>query len=324
MNYGVFALAKIAQGHAKQFIGELASNHMLDIQEGIGRLCNAHSILADYADTFIETLRRHDQCQGTSALSRFQEYLEKSVSSQGYERAKRFSDLFDAQDMEGMARQDADAYVALTDKQDVANLPLLWERIAMWMGHQTYRHALIAQLVLRGIPAQRFTRDLSAHRSSGNPAEAFPTTSPERDGPLQCLALRHSNLYLDPSLCEQQGYDQSRLLGEIFALKQDMLYWQNLEAHLLASDPIHGALHLYWFRQEIAFFEANRKSPLFNADDLFAFGMLNPALLTEPDAHVLQGGMAGALRTAHGHSERGAYAHQELKKGSFADAIKDL
>lgn len=317
------SVSALARDHALLYIDRLASQDVFEIWSVIERLYRPHSILTDYADTFIETLRHHDHREGATAHPRFQEHLEQSVSSQQYEMAKLPVAFFDAQDMEGMACQDADAYLAGAGDHNEASL-LLWQRIAVGMRHQTYRHTLVAQLVRSGIPAQRFTRDMSAYQLPGEAAKADTGSTSDGESPLHCLALRHARLYLDPSLCEREGYDQPRLLGEIFALKPDELYWQSLEAHVLASDPVHGAIHLYWFRQEVAFFEAHRKTPLFNEDDLFAFGTLNPALLTEPDAHVLQGGMSGALRTAHGHSERGAYAHQELKKGSFADAIKDL
>ena len=317
-------LADRAAHHAGLFARIVEAGLLDERAQTLIGLYQTYELHQDYAKVFHETLRADDAKAGGNACRTFDSLFQALLSEQLQSLSRLAPERFEAEGVEGLARHDANSYATATEQGNAFALPALWERIVIGLDHHQYKTCLIAQLMHRGITPQHFHKDLSSIHTVIREHK-----TPEEHGKgsarlLDSLAHHHASLYLDPVQRERFGYDDTRLISDIYALKGDVVYWETLEGQIIDSDPGFGPIHLYWFRQEIAFFEANRKSPAFNEDDLFGFGPMNTALLVLDHDEVLQGGMAAALRTAHGHSERGLYQDVELKKSNFGAALRDI
>lgn len=317
-------LADRAAHHAGLFARIVEAGKLEDGAQTLIGLYQTYELHQDYAKVFHETLRADDAKTGGDACRTFDSLFQSLLSDQLQALSQLAPERFEAEGVEGLARHDANAYATASDQADPFTLPELWERIVIGLDHHQYKTCLIAQLMHRGITPQRFHKDLSSIRTVIREHKTPEERSKDSARLLDTLAHHHASLYLDTAQRERFGYDATRLIGDIYALKGDAVYWETLEGQIIDSDPSFGAIHLYWFRQEVAFYEANRKSPAFNEDDLFGFGPMHTALLALDHDEVLQGGMAGALRTAHGHSERGLYQDVELKKRDFGAALREI
>ncbi|MBD8089089.1 hypothetical protein IFT48_03775 [Pseudomonas fluorescens] len=317
-------LADRAAHHAGLFARIVEAGQLDERAQTLLGLYQSYELHQDYAKVFHDALRSDDAKTGGNACRTFDSLFQARLSEQLQNMSRLAPERFESEGVQGLARHDANTYATAVEQGETFALPALWERILIGLDHHQYKTCLIAQLMQRGIAPQRFHQDLGAIHTVIRDQVTPYERSQDSARVLDTLAHRHAHFYLDPGLCASAGYDQTRLMSDIYALKGDSVYWQTLESQIVESDISFGPIHLYWFRQEISFFEANRKSPAFNEEDLFAFGPLNTALLSLDGDEVLQGGKAGALRTAHGHSERGAYQDVELKKSSFGAALREI
>lgn len=317
-------LADRAAYHAELFARIVESGQLDERAQTLLGLYQTYELHQDYAKVFRDTLKAYDAKQAGNACRTFDSLFQVLLSDQLQALSRLAPERIEEEGVEGLARHDANAYATAAEQEETFRLPNLWERIIIGLDHHCYKISFIAQLMKRDVSPQRFHKDLTAIHTVIREHVTPDLQGEESNRILDSLAHHHAKLYLEPALREKAGYDHARLISDIYALKGDSVYWQTLESQIIESDATFGAIHLYWFRQEIEFFEAHRKSPTFNEEDLFAFGPLNTALLTLDDADVLQGGMSGALRTAHGHSERGIYQNVGLRKSNFSDALKGI
>ena len=318
------SLAHRAELHASLFAKMLLNSNFADHSAQVLALYQNYEMHPDYRSAFDQTLHRADQQHGITSYETFRARYQERLTDQLHELISSDPAHFSNETIEQVAEGDARLYSEKSPDNDLQQPSALWSRIILGLGHPPYRTAFIHALMQRDVSPHSFHEDLRRFRSLHLGAQPLQDEYPAPGEVLNHMAERHARLYMNPREREKTGYDKTRLIGDIFALKGDPEYWAVFEHSLLESDPEFGSVYLYCFRQDLTLFEAHRKELDEHTPDLLAFGTVSDELLALDTDEVLQGGMAGVLRTAHGHSEKGIYKGANLPRKSFTAAIRSL
>lgn len=305
---------------AKMFLNSKFADHSAQVLE----LYQNHEMHPDYRQAFDQTLLRVDREHSVTSYEVFRARYQERLTDQLHELISCDPSHFQHESIEQVAEGDAALYAEQRHSSSLAPATSMWSRILLGLGHPPYKTAFIHGLMQRDVSPHSFHEDLKRFRSTHLGIAEQPVANRAPGEVLNHLAERHASLYMNPVQREAAGYDKTRLVGDIFALKGDREYWTAFEHSLLESDPEFGAVYLYCFRQDLALFEAHRKELDERNPDLLAFGALSAELVSMDSDEVLQGGIAGVLRTAHGHSEKGVYTGANLPQRSFSAAIRSL
>jgi hypothetical protein len=317
------SLAHRAELHASLFAKMFLNSKFADHSAQVLSFYQNYEMHPDYLHAFEMTLHQVDSQHSVTSYETFRARYQERLTDQLHELISTDPAHFQNDTIEQVAEGDAALYAEQLILKDQVQVQSMWSRISLGLGHPPYRTAFVHALMQRDVSPHVFHEDLKRFRAAHMGAS---TESPQKDTGevLNHLADKHAQLYMSPLQREQAGYDKTRLIGDIFALKGDAEYWSVFEHTLLESDPEFGSVYLYCFRQDLALFEAHRKELDENTPDLLAFGVISDELVALDNDEVLQGGMAGILRTAHGHSEKGVYTGANLPKRSFASAVRSL
>jgi hypothetical protein len=318
------SLASRAELHASLFAKMHLSSDCHDQGASILGLYQNYEIHPEYRHAFVHALVTLDTEQGSKTQERFHIQYQTLLVDQLQQLIAIDPSEFHHATIEQVADMDAVKYSTLHAQNNAFQSPQLWDRIVLGLGHPPYRTAFISALMYHDVSPYAFHQDLKRFKDILRDLKDPQTPKESPGAVLNHLAERHAALYINPMLREQAGYDKTRLMGDIFALKGDPEYTSIFEHTLIETDAEFGSLYLYWFRKDIQHFEAHRKELDENTKDLMGFGPLSQDLVALDDDKVLQGGMAGILRTAHGHSEKGLYGGGELPKRSFAAALESI
>ena len=318
------SLAHRAELHASLFAKMFLKPRFADHSAQVLSLYQNYEMHPDYRQAFDQTLHRVDKQHGVTSYGEFRARYQERLTDQLHALISSDPVHFECQTIEQVAEGDAALYVANSPCDSTQNTQQMWSRIILGLGHPPYKTAFIQALMQREVSPHSFHQDLKRFRSLHLGAPEIAPADQPPGTVLNHLAERHAALYMNPQQRDQAGYDKTRLIGDIFALKGDPEYWSVFEHTLLESDPEFGSVYLYCFRQDLALFEAHRKELDEHTPDLLAFGTISSDLVSLDTDEVLQGGMAGILRTAHGHSEKGVYTGANLPLRPFASAVRAL
>jgi hypothetical protein len=278
----------------------------------------------DYRLAFEKTLQKVDMQHSVTSYASFRARYQERLTDQIHGLISTDPAHFHNDTIEQVAQGDAELYVEQLPLNDSQHAHGMWSRIILGLGHPPYRTAFIRALIQRDVSPRSFHEDLKRFRSVHLGTSEISLDENSTCEVLNHLAERHAALYMDTAKRDATGYDKTRLIGDIFALKGDTEYWSVFENSLLESDPEFGSVYLYCFRQDLALFEAHRNDLDENTPDLLAFGAISYDLVSMDTDEVLQGGVAGILRTAHGHSEKGVYTGANLPRRSFSEAVRAI